>query len=255
MSTFSKPLANAAIGYEGPLNLPDAITRQGYVLVPRKHLALNGLEISLAALSQSWNCLAPDPMFDAKDGVRLRRYGRIQADMSNRVLAVLSHQLFNQSKTLNTKYGGYDRSFAPMEPELLENVFFRQLIWFNLAYLPLSEAERQVPWEVGVHQIRMVTSRQQPANATPEGPHQDGFRYVTQHLIAMHHLTGGESRLYLDKTLPPVVVAPFESPMDSRLLDDTRVFHDAAGVQVLPGFEQGIRDMLILTFQPLPTAP
>ena len=89
-------------------------------------------------------------------------------------LAVIGEQAFFQDKKINKAAGGIHRRFAPLKNSTYQNQFLQELVKFDFTQLHVSAEYRSLNWTVGIHIIRVISTRTQPGLPAPEGVHQDG---------------------------------------------------------------------------------
>src|SRR5829696_5776300 len=97
-------------------------------------------EITLSAeLQAAWDALRaeyPDLPVDEHlpDGgrYRFRRWGRVWFLPKTDELIPMPHTDYFQSKDYNRVTGGIVRRFAPLKPEMFDNLFLQALIRFNM---------------------------------------------------------------------------------------------------------------------------
>jgi hypothetical protein len=102
-------------------------------------------------------------------------------------------------------------------------------------------------WEVRVHQIRIVASIDEPGLPAPEGIHQDGTDFLTLHLVRRHNVVGGISTLY-DLERRTLQSYTLRNPLDSLIIDDSRIMHGVTPVYPVAGCTEGTRDILGIDF-------
>jgi hypothetical protein len=121
---------------------------------------------------------------------RRRRFSRFTGRPES--LERLEHKYFVQSAQVNKLAGGVKRDFPELDDRLAELPDFQRLI---AAFIDFSKIDPLV-CEMGVHQIRIIASRDEQGEPAPEGIHQDGFDYVGIFCIKRHAISGGETHLY-----------------------------------------------------------
>jgi hypothetical protein len=122
----------------------------------------------------------------------------------------------------------------------------RELIKFDFCQFSPETAAIQKPWEVGIHEIRIIAKPNESGKPTPEGRHRDGYNFIAMHLMRRQNIVGGVTTLYQEgeKVLQAVTLL---DPLDSVYVDDTRVMHDVTPISPA-NHRPGIRDMLIVTY-------
>ena len=181
--------------------------------------------------------LPVDPYIQGK--FRLRRFSRFTGTPGN--LQRLEHKYFVQSAKVNQLAGGIKRDFPELEDGLLELEAFQTVV---ASFIDFSKIDPLVT-EMGIHQIRIVASRDEKGEPAPEGIHQDGFDYVGIFCIKRDGISGGETHLYRARDQPPIfdkVLVPGEFVM----VNDRTLFHYASPVAPT-GEGDGVRDVFVLT--------
>ena len=99
--------------------------------------------------------------------------------------------------------------------------------------------------EIEIHQIRIV-ARNESTPVSPEGVHQDGFRFIAMIGVDRHNITGGN--LLVSKTCEgkPIVDFPLEGG-EMVMLDDGVMWHNATQIKPISSDTQGWMDAFILT--------
>jgi hypothetical protein len=170
---------------------------------------------------------------------RRRRFSRFAGTPEN--LTRLEHKYFVQSSQVNKLAGGVKRDFAELANGLLELGEFHRLI---AAFIDFSKIDPLV-CEMGVHQIRIVASRDEQGEPAPEGIHQDGFDFVGIFCIKRHAISGGETHLYRAKDEPPIFDKILQ-PGEFVMVNDRTLYHYASPVAP-EGDGKGERDVFVIT--------
>ncbi|MGI5336402.1 2OG-Fe dioxygenase family protein [Streptomyces sp. CA-181903] len=207
--------------------------------------ALRALPAGEAArFSDSWDDLPADPHLGAGTPYRFRRYSRFRIHPDR--LERLPHVAFFQDRAVNKVNGGVDRLFAPLADAVAAGPALETVVRALRERLP---GPRDGMDACGVHQIRVVATRDAVGHPAPEGVHQDGHCYVAQVLIRRENVEGADSRLYdLDRV--PVHEALLTTPFETIVLDDRRVFHGVTPIRPAAGAGRGVRDMLLVDYFP-----
>jgi hypothetical protein len=224
------------------------ITARGFAWIPRAAWSIGpGLAMHWQRLCEDWDRLEPDRYLQNGARFRLRRYGRYCWSPAEDSLAPLAHETYFQPPNENPYAGGVERVFAPLLPDTVQNPFLLALVRLTFACLPLAGARRTVPWEVRVHQIRIVASPEEPGLPAPEGIHQDGTDFLTLHLVRRQNVVGAETTIY-DLDRQPIASHMMREPLDSFILEDPRVLHGVTPVHSADGRSPGTRDVLGVDF-------
>ncbi|MBZ4324214.1 2OG-Fe dioxygenase family protein [Streptomyces huiliensis] len=229
-------------------------TADGHVPPPFVHFPADLLAGALGALppaavtlfTESWNDLPADAHLGTDTPYRFRRYSRFRI-LPNGGLERLPHAAFFQDAAVNRVNGGVDRMFAPLAEGVAAGAALAAVVRTLRERLP---GPREGMDGCGVHQIRVVATRDAEGHPAPEGVHQDGHCYVAQVLIRREGVEGADSRLY-DLEREPVHEALLTTPFETIVLDDRRVFHGVTPIRPAAGAERGVRDMLLVDFFPL----
>ena len=193
--------------------------------------------LNVAAFEPYYDNLPVDPYI--KGSFRRRRFSRFSGNPQN--LQRLEHKYFVQSSKVNQLAGGVKRDFPELEEGLIELEEFQTLV---ASFIDFSKIDPMVT-EMGIHQIRIVASKDEQGEPAPEGIHQDGFDYVGIFCIKRDEISGGETHLYRAKDQPPIfdkVLVPGEFVM----VNDRELFHYASAVAPT-GDTQGVRDVFVFT--------
>ncbi|UMR29537.1 2OG-Fe dioxygenase family protein [Massilia sp. MB5] len=180
-------------------------------------------------------------------------------------LAVGSHAFlssdYRQGADLNPEQGGALRSYFHLPRSLWNSRLLKELILFDLSFVPLAELwpnARRNPLVVGVHLIRMHAAPGRPALPTPSVPHQDGEPFTCIHLIARHGAQGGVSQVFRNTPVdnvsqrgPLLAELTLRDMFDTMVVWDKEVFHHVTALEAGPEQEQAVRDVLIIDFSPL----
>lgn len=203
------------------------------------------LSASYQAFKASWDNLQPDQYLVDDGAFRLRRYAVLKwQDASLQTMEAEAHF---QSKHYNVLYGGLQRVFAPIEPHILVNDFFKLLIGNTI---PLFDRDAMFTWRVQCHQFRIKTSLSETGKPTPEGIHQDGADYVFIMLLKREGISGGVSELF-DANNQRIVSTVLGKEGDAMLLNDKQLWHHVTDIRPDQQSTQGYRDVLVLTFHRL----
>jgi hypothetical protein len=224
------------------------MTAQGFAWIPRAAWSVGPrLAPHWQRLCQDWDHLEPDRYLEHGARFRLRRYGRYRWLPAADSLSALAHETYFQPEDENSYAGGVAREFAPLLPDTVHNPFLHALVRLTFACLPLAGDRRTVPWEVRIHQIRIVASLEEPGLPAPEGIHQDGTDFLTLHLVRRRNVVGAETTIY-DLDRQPIACRTMREPLDSFILEDPRVLHGVTPVHSADGRTPGTRDVLGVDF-------
>jgi hypothetical protein len=229
------------------------ITTQAFSWVPSTAWSMSTeLKSHWQRLARDWERLELDRYLASGATFRLRRYGRYYWSPASDVLLGLPHAKYFQPSSENPYAGGVERDFAPILPDTALNPFLLALVRCTFACLPISGERRGQTWEVRIHQIRIVASIDEPGLPAPEGIHQDGTDFLTLHLVQRHNVVGGASTIY-DLAGGPIQSYTLQAPLDSLIIEDSRIMHGVTPVHPADTCTQGNRDMLGIDFIYHPT--
>lgn len=237
----------------------NTLLNNGFVFISgRDFLGRSGAERDLAKLALAFGqCLSSDGQS------RRRSYDRnllLPATAVDRPRLVYMSSDYRQGADVNPEAGGQIRQFTPLTREVRNNKLLRELIWLDFNLLPLGKLWGNFgrnPVEVGVHLIRMPASPGSPGVAIPNRAHRDGEFFTFIHLIKRDGVKGGESLIYRSIKSgselvrgPLLHVCTLQDQLDTLAVWDREVFHDITPVIVADGFEQGVRDVILIDFTP-----
>lgn len=194
---------------------------------------------------ESWEELPVDRYMNDGGEYRRRRYGSFHF-VDDQLVPDLT-TVFFQSTQVNSMHGGMRRQFSELSESVRASGVLHSVVDHFLNRLP-GEFDRSTGG-VGVHQIRILATRDETGLPTPEGVHRDGHHYVAQALVRRTDIEGGASWLY-DLGGLPRFTTTLREPFESIVLDDRRVLHGVSAVQPAQGTHQGVRDMLLIDFFP-----
>jgi hypothetical protein len=222
----------------------------GFVSGSQFHLSYDTRE-SWQALRSDWHHLPADAYLKDQGRYRFRRYDRFFFLPISGELLPLPHRPFLQRKGFNQLHGDIEREFARLPARSLENVFLRELVKFDFGQFSPRNDLIEKPWEVGIHEIRIVAKPGEAGKPTPEGRHRDGYNFIAMHLIRRRNIVGGVTTLYGNgnKILQALTLL---DPLDSLYVEDTRVTHDVTPVHS-ENQTRGIRDVLVVTYRCAPS--
>jgi hypothetical protein len=225
--------------------LGTVLQRQGYAVVAAPQMsALAGVDLeALNGWRPLWEVLPADNYL--RDGGRYRRRRHscfvVQGDQVTQV----PHRPHWQPVDYNALHGGMQRHFEPMEPSMVAQPAWPQLlVWLGTVCSGLKGAQA---WYVEAHQFRIDTT-DGIGRPTPEGAHRDGVDLVAVFMVDRHQVKGGETRVF-DADGPNGQRFTLREPWSVLLLDDARVIHESTPIQPLA--HGGHRDTLVVTLRAL----
>ena len=191
-----------------------------------------------------WNNLPIDEHAEKVQHVRYRRHAVFQYDQENNTLIRQAHATYYQGKAHNRIYGGTTRSFAPIEPWFLERFgFVGQFLGKCAKNLPIPNRNILIH----CHFMRIPVDVEGRGYPSPESIHQDGFDYISLHMIQKINCRGGQS--IVTRGDNEIILAPYLGKfLDSLLINDKKFYHAA-----LPIFRiedgHGCRDTMLASYQ------
>ncbi len=229
--------------------LQQALAQNGYAALPSANWHWPGsLTTAAEELTVSWGRLEADQFMGDKGKYRYRRYSRFAFDASGR-LAPLEGNSIHQLHEHNALNGGITRTYAPLEPQILASPALDYLIRHDATQLGLHPQQDPTrDWVIGVHQVRIVAKDGRLGLPTPEGVHIDAEQYTVQHLLHRENVRGGVFSAY-DQNKRPVFHWLQLDRWDSVFFTGS-TWHSASPLEVLPGHENGHRDILLIDFEP-----
>lgn len=232
-----------ALPYTPRDHVTTALRDAGFALLsPQDVATLAGCTLAdLDALAPSWNRLETDHYL--KDGGRYRRRRHSCFVQTDDGLTLAPHRAHWQPLEYNALHGGMRRMFEPMEPGVVAQPAWTQLV---RALGDVCSQVRPVPqWFVEAHQFRIDTL-EGIGRPTPEGAHRDGVDFVAVMLVGRAGIKGGETRVF-EADGPRGQRFTMLEPWTLLLLDDAAVIHESTPIQ--PVAEGGHRDTLVLTWR------
>ncbi len=225
----------------------------------KKHVLILAGEFSIASelsadkqrLWTDWADLELDNYLKDAGRFRQRRFGLFYMLPSTGELLPLQLAAYIQSREINTYAGGIAREFAPLVDTTLTNQFLHELIKFNFRQFPVDSSRTHQPWEIDVHQFRIVASQDEQGQPTPEGIHHDGDDFNCIHLIGRQNATCGINTVY-DNDLKPLTSCTLLQPMDSIMVWDPHVMHGVTPIHPENPSESAIRDVLVIGYNHRP---
>ncbi len=188
-------------------------------------------------LQQTFEDLPPDPYAD--DRLRSRRYSRFLVN-DDGALRRLSHKEFMQSSAINDYVGDVDREYEEIEDRVMEDPVFVEM--FHQFIKRTGMDPKSI---VEAHQIRWHCNANIKVPA-PEGHHQDGFDFIAMFMVNQKNVDGGEIMVMRAKDAAPIFKKRLEAG-EYVVLDDSRMFHNAAPLVPSVNSDGGFWDLIVLT--------
>ena len=236
-----------------PLLTPiaDAIERGGFTFVQAPEMAAlleaDGLR-GWDAFAASWNDLGVDTYMADGGRYRRRRFAAFRASPAG--IARKPHQPHYQSQDYNPLNGGIERWFEPVTDAAARHPALTAILRTSheLFNRLTPAAVRPEAWHVELHQFRIEAHPGQVGRPTPEGMHRDGVDWVLVLMVRRENIASGETTIY-DLAQRPLGSFTLTQPLDSALVDDSRVFHGVTAVEPLDPLLPAYRDVLVATFR------
>ena len=182
------------------------------------------------------------PKTNHRDGeYRLRRYSKIKlSDTDDFKYMKMESEAFNQSAHYNQFQGGVDRKFEDIEDEVVHSGGMMEMCDTFLQSSGFSDDH-----EIEIHQMRIVT-KNELTPVSPEGVHQDGYRFIAMVGINRYNITGGNLLVCKTYEGKPIVDFPLDDG-EMIMLDDKAMWHNATQIKPISDAVQGWMDAFILT--------
>jgi len=232
-----------------PDTLRKVLATAGYTFVVaadmRAALESGGSLEDWPAFAASWDALEEDAYLADRGRYRRRRHAVFEAAADGSITRQ-PHQPHYQGQEYNALFGGVERWFAPVTPEIAESASLRTILRFCHALF--GAAAPDASWRVEVHQFRIEARRDQRGHPTPEGLHRDGVDFVLVLLVRRENIASGTTTIHgLDRQ--PLGAFTLTQPFDAALVDDARVYHGVTPVSPLDPDRPAYRDVLVVTFK------
>lgn len=217
------------------------LAERGYCLLRGPDFVFDPADAAmLGRLAEAWDDLPADPYMRDPSRYRFRRHARYR--YGDGALIRQPDGPYFQSRKDNKLFGGEERVFAPVSAEAGANAFLLELLRFNIAQLPVAATG----WDVNIHLVRIVGSREVVGEPVPEGVHRDGFAYVSMHLMKRENVVGGETEVQTEDGTN-LLKGVLQAPLDSLYLDDRALLHYTSPISPA-GTEPAHRDMLLVSY-------
>jgi hypothetical protein len=224
-------------------NARDLFRDRSFVFVPGSSLlAIRGIGNQFANFAQKWSDLPVDRYFTGPKPYRFRRHAQLDFNADTGELKVRPVGGYFQPVEYNPLFGGITRYFAPIEWATQTETVLTSLIRlaagtvFGLAGW----------WVVNVHFVRITSDLGASAPPAPEGPHRDGYDFITLHLVGRNNDTGGETMI-LDQADRELWSLTLDAPLDTLYMDDRRFRHYVTPIGSVG--RQCHRDMILMSYE------
>jgi hypothetical protein len=230
-------------------NVKSDVMNKGFVLVPSDNFEFSDdAKEHLEYFIKDWDDLKVDTFLKDNGKYRLRRYGRFDLNSQERFLERSKDESYFQGINYNPINGGIKREFECLHEKRYNDKFLKDLIMLNFDNLPIPLEYNK--WHVGIHQIRVIASPSQIGKPTPEGPHKDGEMFTVQHFIKRENVDGGTFSIF-DNNRNLIEDWTQNELMDSVYFKDSSIYHGVSPVISRDTQSTGIRDVLLIDFNPL----
>lgn len=231
--------------------LADAIRRDGFAFVQAPEMGQLLKPAGLAdwdGFAATWGDLGVDAYMADGGRYRRRRFGVFRVTPEGIVRK--PHQPHYQSRDYNPLNGGVERWFQPVtEAAALHPAMTAILQTCRSLFDQMTPADvRPEAWHVEVHQFRIEARPDEEGHPTPEGMHRDGVDWVLVLMVRRENVASGETTIY-DLVKRPLGSFTLTAPLDSALVDDSRVYHGVTPVAPLDRAGPAYRDVLVVTFR------
>lgn len=198
--------------------------------------------------AESWNHLGVDRYM--ADGGRYRRRRHATFTLTEEQILRKPHQPHYQSRDYNTLNGGIERWFKAITPAIGEHPALRAILRLtqHIADDLTPQDQRPVAWHAEVHQFRIEASPDSAGRPTPEGLHRDGVDWVCVMMVRRENIARGETTIH-DLNRQTVGSFTLTDPMDTALVNDSRVYHGVTPVQPVDPGRPAYRDVLVVTLR------
>lgn len=208
------------------------------------------LTVAQRLLFREWDHLEPDVYLREGANFRRRRFALFYFNPGSDELLRLPQDTYLQAVDINRYAGGISRRFAPFRPTAVRNEYLNELIRLLFRQLPIEPDKLVHPWLVDVHQIRITATAEEQGEPAPEGPHHDGEEFGVIQLVRRRNVTGGINTVYSAEEQQ--LSCTLREPMDTLMLWDPHVTHGVSPIRPLDPAEPGIRDTLLIGYDPRP---
>lgn len=200
------------------------------------------------SFAASWNDLGVDAYMADGGRYRRRRFAALRASPAG--IRRKPHQPHYQSQDYNPLNGGVERWFEPVTEAVIRHPALGAILRTSheLFDRMTPAAIRPEAWHVELHQFRIEARAGEVGRPTPEGMHRDGVDWVLVLMVRRENVESGETTIY-DRAKLPLGSFTLTQPLDSALVDDSRVFHGVTAVEPLDPARPAYRDVLVATFR------
>jgi hypothetical protein len=228
------------------VDIADSLRSDGFALVPGTGWQMSGPTAeAFYELRDAFNALPLDTYLPDHGRYRFRRYTAYEVPPSGD-LHELPTRPYYQAPEHNALVGGIPREFAPLGPTLAGNAYLRALVQVGVQAVTEAVVAASQRWHVDVHLVRVVADGARFGKPSPEGPHRDGFDYVSIHLMDVAGVDQGGITEVLDHDGASVLRTRLAEPGDTIYLDDKRLQHDVSPIEAS---RYGRRDVILCSYR------
>ncbi len=220
-----------------------------FVRAPEMHAALEAAGLrDWGSFAASWNDLGIDTYMADAGRYRRRRFAAFRASSAGIVRK--PHQPHYQSRDYNPLNGGIERWFEPVSEAVARHPALTAILQQSQSLFDrmTPAAVRPAAWHVELHQFRIEARPDEAGRPTPEGMHRDGVDWVLVLMVRRENIASGETTIY-DLVRRPLGSFTLTAPLNSALVDDSRVYHGVTPVMRLNPRLPAYRDVLVVTFR------
>jgi hypothetical protein len=232
-----------------PDALQSALVADGYAFVQadamRRALEAIGPVDDWNAFAASWRDLELDAHMADGGRYRRRRHAVFSAGPRGEIRREPNQPHF-QALDYNPLNGGVTRWFAPISDAAVGSRSMRTILQFSRSLFGRL-APNDTQWKIEVHQFRIEARADVAGLPTPEGLHRDGVDWVLVLLVNRSNIASGTTSIHAPdgRELGRFTLT---EPLDSALVDDSRVSHGVTPVQPIDASAPAYRDVLVVTF-------
>jgi hypothetical protein len=231
--------------------IADTIRHDGFAFVQAPQMGPLLEEAGLAdwrSFAASWDDLGVDAYMADGGRYRRRRFAVFRAAPGGIVRK--PHQPHYQSRDYNPLNGGIERWFESVTDAVARHPALGAILRSSHTLFDSMTPDdvRPEAWHVEMHQFRIEARPGEEGRPTPEGMHRDGVDWVLVLMVRRENVASGETTIY-DLVKRPLGSFILTAPLDSALVDDSRVYHGVTPVVPLDPALPAYRDVLVVTFR------
>jgi len=199
----------------------------------------NFTSVNIGAFEEYFENMPFDPY--VRGDFRKRRFSSIKKDHFGNY-ELLPHKTFTQSADVNDLLGDVVREYEELETSLINSDSFIEIVE---GFVKLSGVNPYLS-EIGIHQMRVLSSLYIKGEPAPEGRHQDGFDFIGIFCARRVEVSGGKSELFLNKKDQEPLLEKTLDENELLVVNDREVFHNATKLNPT-GTDCGYRDVFVFT--------